>query len=162
MPSGNKFITRNCRKLAEKFYAVYVRASHLDLSVLMGLTFVERPPNPKRRAAHIGNLIPSGVLDKIQSDYLANEVKAGKPLSRALSERFPRMPSADKFELDSFLSSRDIGIPGLPDLDFVEREVYSFVSERYTSLQSLLETEGLGNLEAIIQEQHRTEKILKT
>jgi hypothetical protein len=78
VPSGNPFITRNCRKLAQKLYAVY------------------RPKSRKRLAAQIGLHVPRDVFEKVESNFKTKRARIDKNLWRALDKKYPQMPPADR------------------------------------------------------------------
>ena len=69
IPSGNVFITRNCRKLAQKLYSVYHHQSQ------------------KRPAAQIGLYVLRDVFERVKSDFEAKRARIDKHLWWALGKK---------------------------------------------------------------------------
>ncbi len=63
VPSGDWFVTRHCRKLAQTLYAVY------------------RPKSRKELGGQIGFYVPREVLEKVESKYKANQAKIEEQLA---------------------------------------------------------------------------------
>jgi hypothetical protein len=87
VPSGNAFITRNCRKLAQKLYVVY------------------RPKSRKKLAAQIGLHVPRDVFEKVESDFEAKRARIDENLWWALDKKSPQIPPVDKNKLDRLIAS---------------------------------------------------------
>jgi hypothetical protein len=114
VPSGNVFITRNCRKLAQKLYAVY------------------RNESRKKQAAQIGLHVPRDAFKKVLSEFKAKRARIEGKLWRVLDKEYPQIPSTDKNELHRLISSRYSSLTGTSALDHSELTIYAYVRDRYT------------------------------
>ncbi|RMZ71135.1 hypothetical protein GMOD_00005646 [Pyrenophora seminiperda CCB06] len=81
VPTGNAFVTRKCRDLAQNLYVVY------------------SPETRKKPATKIGIYVPEGTFDKVQSEFQAKRVKLEEDLLRALEKEYPNIPPVDKDKL---------------------------------------------------------------
>jgi hypothetical protein len=142
VPSGNVFITRSCRKLAQKLYAVY------------------RPESREKLAAQIGLYVPRDTFEKVKSEFEAKRARIGKKLWRALDKTYPQIPPADKNELHRLISSQRPSLTGKSALDHSEITIYAYVRDRYTSFKSLAAHGESPYSEAIARARQRVQEIL--
>ncbi|ETN45252.1 uncharacterized protein HMPREF1541_10129 [Cyphellophora europaea CBS 101466] len=142
VPSGNTFITRSCRKLAQKLFAVY------------------RPMNRKRPATQIGLHVPRDVFKKVESDFKAKRAKIDESLWRTLDKSYPQIPSADKNELHRLISSRYPSLTGKSALDHSGIIIYAYVRDRYTPFKSLGLYGESRDSEAITEAHQRAQEII--
>lgn len=142
VPAGNAFITRNCRKLAQKLYAVY------------------RPKSRKTLAAQIGLHVPRDVFEKVESDFQAKRARVDENLWRALDKKYPQIPPADKNELHQLISSRYPSLTGKSVLNDDGITIYAYVRDRYTPFKSLVPYGENRDAEAIARAHQRVQEIL--
>jgi hypothetical protein len=86
VPFSNAFITRNCRKLAQKLYTVY------------------RLKSRKKFAAQIGFHVPRDIFEKIEFDFKTKRAKINENLWRILNKKYSQIPPADKNEFHRLIS----------------------------------------------------------
>jgi hypothetical protein len=137
--SGNTFITRSCRKVAQKLYVVY------------------RPESRKKPFAQIGLHVQKEVFEKAKSDFKAKRARSEEILWRALDKNYPQMPPADKNELYHLISSRCPSLIGKSVLNHSGPIIYAYVRDQYTPFKSLA---PYGDTEAIDQAHKRVQEIL--
>jgi hypothetical protein len=142
VPSGNAFITRNCRKLAQKLYAVY------------------RPESRKKLAAQIGLYVPSNIFEKVVTEFEAKRVGIEEKLWRALDKKYPQIPSTAKNELHRLISSRCPSLTGKSALDHSELTIYAYVRDRYTPFKSLAPYGENRDTDAIARAHQKAQEIL--
>ncbi|KAF2257416.1 hypothetical protein BU26DRAFT_43522 [Trematosphaeria pertusa] len=138
VPSGNVFITLNCRKLAQKLYAVY------------------RPKSRKRLATQIGLYVPKDAFEDAESKFKVKRARLDRELSRDLNKQYPKAPPADKDELHRLISSDCPGVTGKSALDRKEIIIYAYVRDRYTLFKSL----NHEDTEAIARAHQKVREIL--
>lgn len=138
VPSGNPSITRNCRKLAQKLYAVY------------------RPKSRKKISSQIGLYVPRNVFEKVRSDFAAKRARIDAELWRTLDKKYPQMPPADKSEFHDLFSSQYRSLTGKSALNDMEIRVLAYVRDRYTPFKCL----DLQDTKAISLVLERVAKIL--
>ncbi|KAF7502083.1 hypothetical protein GJ744_007327 [Endocarpon pusillum] len=119
VPSGNIFMTRNCRKLSQKSYALY------------------RPESRKKGSTPIGLYVPRDVFEKVTSVFKAKRAKIDKDLRRALDEQYPRMPPAVKSELHTLISYQSDGLTGKSALKYMGIHIHNYVRDRHPPFTSL-------------------------
>lgn len=137
VPSGNVFITRRCRKLAQqKLYAVY------------------RAQIRKQLAAQIGLYVPRDTFEKVKSEFEEKRARIDENLWRALDKNYPHISLADKNELHR-LNSQPQRLRS--NLDGIT--IYAYVRDRYTPFKSL-DPFGSRDTEAIARVHRRVQEIL--
>ncbi|MCJ1479487.1 hypothetical protein MMC13_008173 [Lambiella insularis] len=142
VPSGNAFITRSCRELAQKRYAVF------------------RPKSRKKLAAQIGLHVPKDVFGKVDSDFKAKRARINQKLSRALDKKYPQIPPADKDKLHCFISSQCPNVTGNAAPNLSEINIYAYVRDRYTPFKPLNLYEINRDTKAIDRVHQRVREIL--
>ena len=142
VPSGNAFITRSCRKLAQERYAVF------------------RPKSRKKLATQIGLHVPRDVFDKVDSDFKAKRARIDQKLSRALDKKYPQIPPADKDKLHHFISSQCPNVTGNAAANLSETHIYAYIRDRYTLFKSLDLYEINRDTKAIDRAHQRVQEIL--
>ncbi len=142
VPFSDAFITRRCRKVAQKnLYAAY------------------RHRTRKKPAKQIGLYVPSDIFDKVNSEFEAKRAKRDEKLWRDLNRDYPQMPPADKKELHRLISLLYPGVTGKSPLDRSTLIIYDYVRDRYTPFKSLDYRGGLYS-EAIARAHERAREIL--
>jgi len=117
VPSGNIFITRNCRSLAQHVYAVY------------------RSKNRNRCAAQIGLYVPKEVYKKVQAEFDIRRLQNDQSLWQSLVKHFPKMPYTDRREIRRLIFA---GKPQTLERSIsLETAVFQYVQDRYTHFKSL-------------------------
>ncbi|KAI0996571.1 hypothetical protein K3495_g11610 [Podosphaera aphanis] len=118
VPTGNPFITRNCRKLAENLVVVY------------------RVQSQRRSAGPIGLIVPENVYQLAKDEADKRREKTANDLSNLLSKKYPRIPSDHKEAVVDFLLERYIGVTKSASKILSESEsnnsIYVFVREKFT------------------------------
>lgn len=142
MPSGNVFITRRCRKLAQKLYVVY------------------RHESRKKISSQIGLHVPRDVFERAESDFEAKRARIGRRLWRVLDEKYPQMPLADKNEVHRLILSECPSVIGKSVLVKVGIRVYAYVWDQYTPFKSLTLYDKNRDTEPIKKAHLRVEDIL--
>ncbi|OCL14016.1 hypothetical protein AOQ84DRAFT_371659 [Glonium stellatum] len=142
VPSGNVFLTRRCRELAPKLYAVY------------------RPKSRQRLAVPKGLYVPEDAFKEAESDYKAKRVRIEETLWRALDKEYPKIPLADKNELHRLISSKCPGLVGKSALHPSGIITYAYVRDRYTPFKSLTFYGERKDDEAIDRAHRRAQQIL--
>lgn len=142
VPSGNTFITRRCRKLGQKLYAVY------------------RHKTRKRLAAQIGLYVPRDVFEKAESDFKAKRAKIEEILWRDLDKSYPLIPFADKNKLHRLISLQYPKLTGKSALDHSGITIYAYVRDRYTPFKSLTSHDENRDTEAITRAHQRVQEII--
>ena len=142
VPSGNLFITRSCRKLAKKVFAVY------------------RPRSRKRLAAQIGLHVPRDTFNMVESDFETRRAKTEEILRRHIDRHYPRIPSADKKELYRLISSQNLNYIGKSTHDHCNTLIYRYVRNQYTRFKSLRRYAGTWDAEAMARIHQKVEEIM--
>ena len=142
VPSGNTFITRSCRKLAQKLYAVY------------------RPKNRKRLTTQIGLYVLRDVFKKAKSDFKAKRARIHEDLWLVLDKKYPQIPPTDRNELHRLISSQRPRLTGKSALDHSKITIYAYVRDRYTSFKSLAPYGENQDAEEITRAHQRVQEIL--
>lgn len=142
VPSGNVFITRRCRKLAQKVYAVY------------------RPKSRKRRATQIGLHVPKDASEKARSEREAERARTGERLWRYLDKNYPKMPPADRNELHCLVLSQTNNVSATSVLRDIENTIYGYVLNQYTRFNFIPISGKRRHTKAIDRARRKAQEIL--
>ena len=141
VPSGNVFVTGRCRRLARTVYAVY------------------RPGSRRKQTAQLGLYVPKEISTRVESEYKTRRARMMAKIWQALAKNYPRMPLADRSEVQHLISSRYPTVIGNSALDHILVMVHTYVRDRHTRFKSL-DIYNEKNTEAIAQAHKRVQEIL--
>ncbi|KAH7308937.1 hypothetical protein B0I35DRAFT_441047 [Stachybotrys elegans] len=115
VPSGNAFVTRQCRVLAkeagEKIYACYTSRT------------------TKKAASQYGLYVPNGISEKVRVLWNEKKAELEEKFSQKLNKAYPHMPAKDKNEVRERCSSTY-------SITFNKALIWQYVLHHYTDFES--------------------------
>ncbi|KAF2130927.1 hypothetical protein P153DRAFT_384141 [Dothidotthia symphoricarpi CBS 119687] len=142
VPSGNHFVTRTCRKLAQNLYVVC------------------RPQTWKGSPMQIGLYVPGGVFQQAASAFMAKRARMEERLWQDLDKSYPTIPPDDKNKIHSYVVSQfPTQAGGWFPVDN-GTTVFVYVRDQYTQFKSLDLSRKGRDTEAIAQAHRRAREIL--
>jgi hypothetical protein len=142
LASGNAFLTRRCRELAQKLYAVYRRETR------------------RRPAQHIGIYVPKDVLERARCDFRAERAKVDEKLWQTIDKSYPLIPGADRKALHHLILSKSRKTIKTRSKSCVREGAHDYVRNQYTEWKSLQISKDGDHGEAFAQIRRKIEEIL--